>query len=46
MFALPSTDSAGSTAATAEGMSDEHPLILESIDVTEFRTLLRAMFRP
>ena len=43
MFALPvKADGDG----IAEGTSDEHPLVLEGIETDEFRSLLRAMFRP
>ncbi|KAI0720712.1 hypothetical protein C8T65DRAFT_735661 [Cerioporus squamosus] len=40
MFALPASSS------DTEGSSDEHPLLLEGIAESEFRTLLRAMFEP
>lgn len=40
MFAMPPGD------GVAEGQTDEHPLLLESISTDEFRSLLRAMFRP
>ncbi len=42
MFTLPT----GAGAGAAEGSSDDHPLVLETIDVDEFRALLRVMFRP
>ena len=40
MFAMPPGN------GVAEGQTDEHPLLLESISTDEFRSLLRAMFRP
>ncbi|KAI0739027.1 hypothetical protein C8Q80DRAFT_1203405 [Daedaleopsis nitida] len=42
MFALP----AGNDALAVDGSSDEKPLVLETIEVAEFRALLRVMFRP
>ena len=40
MFAMPLGD------GVVEGQTDEHPLVLESISMEEFRSLLRAMFSP
>ncbi|KAI1788629.1 hypothetical protein LXA43DRAFT_974680 [Ganoderma leucocontextum] len=40
MFAVPPGDN------VVEGQTDEHPLLLESISMDEFRSLLRVMFRP
>ncbi|TBU26986.1 hypothetical protein BD309DRAFT_1021809 [Dichomitus squalens] len=40
MFTIPPGDN------IAEGQSDEHPLMLESIQAEEFESLLQVMFRP
>ena len=40
MFTVPSGDNA------VEGQSDGRPLVLESIEADEFRSLLRVMFTP
>ena len=40
MFAMPLGD------GVVEGQTDEHPLVLESISMEEFRSLLRVTFNP
>lgn len=41
MFALPAAP-----GNDLEGTSDEHPLVLESIEERDFRPFLRVMLRP